>query len=177
MGQRICLYPGSFDPVTNGHMSVIRRAACLFDRVCVAILGNPEKPKGLRPELRAELLKTACEELPNVTVITAEGLTCELARKLNASWLIRGLRGHCDLDSELTMARVNHMLNGQLETVFLGPEPGLEDVSSSLVRELTGLGADITAFVPMAVHKRILSLYGPNQSGGTDNGRKQNPDL
>ena len=163
----ICLYPGSFDPVTNGHLSLIRRASERFDKVYVAVMRNPAKQGAFPVEERLRMLNEVCAPYENVHVLAAEGLTSALAAKLDATVLLRGLRGAQDLESELMMARVNHRLNPALETVFLGPEEGCETVSSSLVRELASLGGDIEAFVPPQVRDAIIHHY---TKGGPSNG-------
>ena len=155
----ICLYPGSFDPVTNGHLSLIRRASERFDRVFVAIMKNPAKRETFTVCERLRMLAQVCAPYGNVRVLAAEGLTSALAAQLNADTLLRGLRGAQDLESELSMAWVNRHLNPGLETVFFPPEPGCEDVSSTLVRELASLGADIDAFVPPVVRDAIIQHY------------------
>jgi len=164
----ICLYPGSFDPVTNGHLSLIRRAAERFDQVFVAVLRNPAKQGAFPVEERLRMLNRVCAPYENVHVLAAEGLTSALAKQLGAAVLLRGLRGAQDLESELMMARVNRRLNPALETVFLGPEEGCESVSSSLVRELASLGGDISAYVPPEVRDTIIQHY--QEKGGPSNG-------
>ena len=168
MSPVICLYPGSFDPVTNGHLSLIRRASERFGKVYVAVMRNPAKQGAFTVEERLQLLNSVCSPFENVTVLASEGLTSALAARLNATVLLRGLRGAQDLESELMMARVNRRLNPALETVFLGPEEGCESVSSSLVRELAFLGGDIGAFVPPQVRDAIIQHY--QDKGGPSNG-------
>ncbi len=167
MSPVICLYAGSFDPVTNGHLSLIRRASERFDKVFVAVMRNPAKQGAFPIGERMRMLADVCEPFANVRVLTAEGLTCALAAQLNATVLLRGLRGMQDLDSELTMARVNRRLNPALDTVFFAPEEGCESISSSLVRELASLGADIDSFVPPQVRDHIIKHYA---KGGPNNG-------
>ena len=167
MSRAICLYAGSFDPVTNGHLSLIRRAASRFDRVFVAVMRNPAKQGAFTVGERLAMLAEVCAPYGNVRVLAGEGLTAALAAQLNANVLLRGVRGMQDLESELTMARVNRRLNPGLETIFLPPEEGCEDVSSSLVRELASLGADFSAYVPPQVRDRIVNKY---SKGGTGNG-------
>ena len=163
----ICLYAGSFDPVTNGHLGLIQKASERFDKVFVAVMRNPSKQGTFTIDERMQMLREVCKPFPNVQILTAEGLTSELAAQLNATVLLRGLRGTQDLDSELTMARVNRRLNPALETIFLAPAEGCEDISSSLVRELASLGADIDAFVPPQVRDTIIQHYA---KGGQNNG-------
>ena len=162
-----CLYAGSFDPVTNGHLSLIARASRRFDRVFVAVMRNPAKQGAFTVGQRMAMLAAVCAPYANVRVLAAEGLTSELARQLNAAVLLRGLRGAQDLDSELMMARVNHQLNPALETFFLPPGEGCESVSSSLVRELASLGGDIRPYVPPQVRDTIIQHY---SKGGPSNG-------
>ena len=152
-----CLYAAGFDPVTNGHLSLIARASRRFDRVFVAVMRNPAKQGAFTVGQRMAMLAAVCAPYPNVRVLAAEGLTSELARQLNAAVLLRGLRG----------ARVNHQLNPALETFFLPPGEGCESVSSSLVRELASLGGDIGPYVPPQVRDTIIQHY---SKGGPSNG-------
>lgn len=159
MSQRCCLYPGSFDPVTNGHMDIIRRAARMFDRVVVGVLHNPDK-KGCFPvEQRVRMLQKACAALPNVEVISYGGLLAQLTRELDISVVVRGVRGGADLESETAMARINHRLNPALETIFLPSSAGMEEISASMVRQLAAFGADLKAYVPETVIKDILDAF------------------
>ena len=163
----ICLYAGSFDPVTNGHLSLIRRAAERFDRLFVAVMHNPQKHCAFSVGQRMAMLAEVCAPYANVRVLSSEGLTAALAAQLGATVLLRGLRSAQDLDSELTMARVNHRLNPALETVFLPPEEGCEAVSSSLVREIAAFGGNIDSFVPPVVRDQIIQHY---RQGGREHG-------
>ncbi len=159
MSQVICLYAGSFDPVTNGHLGLIRRAAERFDKVFVAVMRNPAKQGAFSVGERLRMLAEVCAPYGNVRVLAAEGLTSALAAQLNATVLLRGLRGLQDLESELSMAKINRKLNPKLETVFFPPEEGCEAVSSSLVRELASLGGNIDEFVPPQVRDAIIKHY------------------
>ena len=162
----ICLYAGSFDPVTNGHLGLISRAAGMFDRVYVAIMKNAEKQGTFSIAERLDMLAKVCAPYQNVRVLAGDGLTSALARQLGATVLLRGLRGARDLESELMMARVNRRLSPGLETLFLPPEEGCEDISSSLVRELARLGGNIDPFVPQAVRDMIIKHYQGGNSHG-----------
>ena len=156
-----CLYPGSFDPVTLGHMDVIRRAAGLFDHVTVGVLHNPDK-KGCFPvDKRVEMLKKACRDLPNVQVVAYGGLLADLARDMGISTVIRGIRSMSDVDSEMTMARINRTLNPSLETLFLPAGSRYQEISASMVRQLASFGADLTPFVPKEVLPDILAAFIP----------------
>lgn len=154
-----CLYPGSFDPVTLGHLDVVERAAGIFDRVIVGVLHNPEK-KGCFPiEKRMEMLEKACGHLANVQIISYAGLLADLTREMSIPVVIRGIRGMSDLESETAMARINHQLNPALETLFLPASPGKEEISASMVRQLASFGADLSAFVPSQVLPDILAAF------------------
>lgn len=157
-----CLYPGSFDPVTLGHMDIIRRAAAIFDRVIVGVLHNPEK-KGLFPvEKRVEMLEKACASIPNVRIISHGGLLADLTREMEISVVVRGVRGMNDLESETAMARINHQLNPRLETVFLPAASGREEISASMVRQLASFGADLSAYVPSEVLPDVVAAFKKN---------------
>ena len=145
------LYPGSFDPVTKGHMDIIRRAARLCDELVVAVMHNPAKRGCFPVEERLALIRRAVAHLPNVTVDSWDGLTVAYARKIGADCLVRGLRGAGDFQSESLLAQVNGRLAPGLETVFLLSKPEHMCVSSSVVREAASFGADISTFVPAAI--------------------------
>ncbi|WP_022881118.1 pantetheine-phosphate adenylyltransferase [Gryllotalpicola ginsengisoli] len=152
---RIAVVPGSFDPVTLGHLDVIERAARLFDRVHVLVVHNPDKPSGLfPPEVRAQVIEKAVAEagLPDsITVGTmGGGLLADYCTRVGASALVKGLRSHTDLVYETPMAIVNEHLAG-VDTVFVLPRPQNAQVSSSLVRQVLALGGDVSPYVPSAV--------------------------
>ena len=148
MNKSRCLYPGSFDPVTLGHLDIIRRAAAIFETVVVGVLHNPEK-KGCFPvEQRMEMLRRACADIPNVQVISYGGLLAQLTRETGISVVVRGVRGVSDLESETVMARINRQLNPALETLFLPASPETGEISASMVRQLAAFGADLSAYVP-----------------------------
>lgn len=154
MRRAVC--PGSFDPVTNGHLDVIRRAASLFDEVVVATGTNPSKRRLFDPEERMEMLREAVAPWPNVTVAGFSGLIVDFCREIEAGAIVKGLRGATDYEYELPMAQMNRHLTG-VETIFL---PGAVDnafVSSSLIKEVAALGGDITGLVPVAVQERLLA--------------------
>lgn len=151
MSDRRAVCPGSFDPVTNGHIDVISRAATLFDDVVVAVLVNPAKAGLFGLEERLSLLRGAVEHLPTVSVqVVGGGLLVEFCRSVGAVAVVKGLRGGTDFAYELPMALMNRHLTG-LETVFLAGDPRLEHVSSSLIKEVAGHGGDVTGLVPDAV--------------------------
>ena len=154
-----CLYPGSFDPVTLGHMDMIRRAAALFDTVVVGVLHNPEKKGCFSVEQRVDMLKKACVGIPNVQVISYGGLLAQLTREEGISVVVRGVRGVNDLESETAMARINRQLNPALETLFLPASPEMGEISASMVRQLAAFGADLSAYVPSEVLPDILAAF------------------
>lgn len=161
----VALYPGSFDPVHNGHLAIVAAASPLFDAVVVAVGYNPGKPTGMfdgptRAELIVESL--APMKLANVRVTTFTGLVTTAARDEGADCLVKGLRSGSDLDAELLQANMNHQTSNGLPTIFF---PGLGPsalVSSRYVREIAAAGGDVQSVVPAAVHARIVGLRGPN---------------
>ena len=155
--RHLAVCPGSFDPVTNGHVDVVRRAATLFDEVVVAVLANPAKT-GLFPiEERVELIRAALDGERGVRVETVPGgLLVDYCRSVGAVAIVKGVRSGNDYAYELPMARMNRHLTG-IETVFLPADPAFEHVSSSLVKEVAGLGGDVAGLVPDAVLPRLLA--------------------
>ena len=168
MKQSCCLYPGSFDPVTNGHMDLIRRAAALFDRVVVGVLHNPDKQGCFSVEQRLDMLKRACRDVPGVEIVAHGGLLAELTRELGVTVVVRGVRGSADLENETVMARINGQLHPGLETVFLPASAACQDISASMVRQLALFGADLSAYVPREVIRDIEEKFARNQSIGED---------
>lgn len=158
---RTCIYPGSFDPLTLGHLDIIRRAAAQYDRVIVAVLHNPAK-KGCFPvDKRLEMIAKACQGLSGVETAAWDGLLVDFVRHTGACAVIRGLRGVSDFESEMTMAQLNERLLPGLETVFLMTRPEHQCVSSSAVREAASFGADISGFVPAAIAGDIQEHFRP----------------
>jgi pantetheine-phosphate adenylyltransferase len=154
MTRAVC--PGSFDPVTNGHLDIFRRASGLFDELVVATGTNPSKSRLFDPEERLEMLRTVCADLPNVTVMGFTGLIVDFCRDLGAQAIVKGLRGGNDYEYELPMAQMNTHLTG-VETVFISTSASLGYVSSSLVKEVASLGGDVSALVPASVHTRLVA--------------------
>ena len=159
MKESVCLFPGSFDPVTNGHMDVIRRAAKIFDRVVVGVLHNPDKRGLFSVDQRVAMLKKACADIPQAEVIAYGGLLADLTREKNIRVVIRGVRGTGDLESETAMARINGQLDPGLETLFLPASPGCGEISASMVRQLAAFGADLSAYVPPEALPDILAAF------------------
>lgn len=145
------VYPGSFDPPTLGHVSIVRRAASLFDKVTVMVGVNPLKKPWLSAEARQELLRTCFADEPKVDVICESGLIATAVKDLGAHAIIKGIRSEADLRSEQVMAEANSTLGDGLETLFLMSKGELQGVSSSLVRQIDHMGGDVSPFVPECV--------------------------
>jgi pantetheine-phosphate adenylyltransferase len=152
--------PGSYDPVTLGHADVIRRAAALYDEVVVAVLHNPSKHGTFTPQERRDLILDGCGDLDNVRVATfADRLLVDVCREVEATAVVKGLRGGTDFAYELPMALMNRHLTG-LETVFLPGDPRFEHISSSLVKEVARHGGDISGLVSDRVRDALLERLG-----------------
>jgi pantetheine-phosphate adenylyltransferase len=149
---KIAVYPGSFDPITNGHLDVVRRAARVFDRVIVAVLANPRKTPLLDAATRVEVIGRAIAADPSlaarVEVRTFDGLTVEFCRAVGAGFLVRGLRAIADFETELQLAHNNHQLAPEVDTVFFMTSLEHSYVSSSLVKEIALFGGDVSAMLP-----------------------------
>lgn len=159
----LCIYPGSFDPVTNGHLDVIRRAARLFDQVVVAVLHNPAKTGLFSVEKRLDMLRRVCAQMPNVRADSFEGLLADYVRKTDAAVVLRGLRSEADFQSEFPMAQLNRQLLPQAETLFLPADPAHLCLSSSAVREIGRFGGDVTPFVPSCISQEVAEAFQPYQ--------------
>lgn len=157
MTRAVC--PGSFDPVTNGHVDIFRRTAALFDELVVATGTNISKSRLFQPEERLEMLREACADLPNVTVMGFTGLIVDFCKEIDAQAIVKGLRGGNDYEYELPMAQMNAHLTG-VETVFIPTTASLGYVSSSLVKEVAALGGDVSALVPAKVLARLEERFG-----------------
>ena len=152
---RNAVYPGTFDPITNGHQDLVRRAASIFDHVIVAIAANPNKAPLFPLETRVDLARRVLHELPNVEVRGYAGLTVEFARKENASVIVRGLRAVSDFEFEFQLANMSRHLDREIETVFLTPQEQFTFISSTLVREIAILGGDVREFVHPIVEAEL----------------------
>jgi len=152
---RRAVCPGSFDPVTNGHVDVINRAAGLYDELVVAVLVNPGKAGLFSVDERMELLRDAVAELPNVTVDSFEGLLVDYCRTNDIPVIVKGLRAVSDFEYELQMAQMNRELAG-VETLFVPTAPQVGHLSSSLVKQIAKFGGDVSRLVPKAVNDRLL---------------------
>jgi pantetheine-phosphate adenylyltransferase len=148
---RIAVYPGSFDPLTNGHLDIIRRGTRLFDRIIVAVLENEGKSPLFSVAERKELITRSIADIPNVEVQSFRGLLVDFMQSLHANVVVRGIRAVSDYEYELQMALMNRELNGGVETIFMLPAVEFTYVSSRLVKEVFRLGGDITRLVPPPV--------------------------
>ncbi|NEK57504.1 pantetheine-phosphate adenylyltransferase [Geodermatophilus sabuli] len=153
MRRAVC--PGSFDPVTNGHVDVINRAAALYDELVVAVLVNPGKAGLFSVEERMELLRDAVAGLPTVTVDSFEGLLVDYCRSNDIPVIVKGLRAVSDFEYELQMAQMNREL-AAVETLFVPTAPQVGHLSSSLVKQIATFGGDVSSLVPEAVHRKLL---------------------
>ena len=156
------LYPGTFDPPTNGHVDLIQRGAKLFDHLTVAILNNREKNPLFTVEERVEMLKEVTGTLANVSIATFEGLMVEFARKQGASAVLRGIRAISDYEYEFQMALMNRRLAPEIETVFLQPAGRYSFVSSRMLKEVFSFGGDVDGLVPPSVLKRLRGRMSKN---------------
>ncbi len=161
---RLAICPGSFDPVTNGHVDVIQRASQLFDKVVVLVAVNAGKHGVFSAEERCVLLRRATAHLPNVEVDSYGGLLADYARERKAAAIVKGLRALSDFEYEFQMALTNRKLNDEVETVFLTTSTEYMYLSSSLVKEVARLGGDITEFVPPCVANDILNKFERNDT-------------
>ena len=156
---RICVYAGSFDPVTVGHADIIERAAKLCDKLYVTVMYNPSKNGCFPVELRLEMLQKVTADLNNVEVDAWNGLMVDYVRKMNADFVIRGIRGMADLESESNLAQINARLLPGLETIFLMSQPEHTCISSSAVREAALFGADYSSFVPARIYTDAKAYF------------------
>jgi pantetheine-phosphate adenylyltransferase len=145
--KRHAAYPGTFDPITNGHHDLVRRAAGIFDRIVVAVAANPNKAPLFPLEKRVELARKVLADIPNVEVMGYEGLTVEFARQQKLGVILRGLRAISDFEFEFQLANMSRHLSRDIETVFMTPQEQFTFISSTLVREIAVLGGDVHEFV------------------------------
>ena len=157
---RLAVYPGSFDPLTNGHVDIIQRGARLFDRIVIALLVNPDKSALFSIAERAEMARDVFVSRPNVEVDTFDGLLVDYARRRRANVIVRGLRAISDFEYEMQMALMNRRLSPELETVFMMPAEPYTYVSSRLVKEVFALGGSVAGLVPEVVAARLAAKHG-----------------
>jgi pantetheine-phosphate adenylyltransferase len=156
---RIGFYPGSFDPITYGHLDIITRGAKLFDKLYIAISYNPNKNTTFSTEERMDLVNQCVKDIDNVEVIKSNQLTVEHCLELGATHILRGLRAVTDYDYEFQMTNFNHQINDQVDTVFLMTQGKYSFLSSSSVRELAGFKGDVSPFVPKVVKDAINKKF------------------
>ncbi|MDE3068365.1 MAG: pantetheine-phosphate adenylyltransferase [Verrucomicrobiota bacterium] len=161
---RAAIYPGSFDPVTNGHLDVVQRAAKLFDRVVVAVAKNDSKQPLFTLEERLALVREATAHLPNVQAGTFDGLLVEYVAAQNAQVIVRGLRAVSDFEFEFQLALMNRKLDENIETIFMMPKDTYTFLSSRMVKEIARLGGDVGAFVPAHVQTALIRKLKPRRN-------------
>ncbi len=155
----IAIYPGSFDPVTNGHIDIIERASKISDKLYVAVLMNSSKSPLFSVENRVNMLMEVTKHIENVEVVAFSGLLVDFAKQINAKIIIRGLRAITDFEYELQMAQTNHILNSEIDTCFLTSNLEYSYLSSSTVKEVASFGGDISNFVPDYVAKKVYEKF------------------
>jgi|TARA_B100002003_G_scaffold250935_1_gene292211 pantetheine-phosphate adenylyltransferase len=158
---RIAVYPGSFDPLTNGHVDIILRGAHIFDKIVLALLVNVDKNPLFSLEERLEITRKVFQEYPNVEVDTFDGLLVDYAKRRDISVIVRGLRAISDFEYELQMALMNRRLSPETETVFMMPAEQYTYVSSRLVKEVFALGGSVSGLVPEVVEERLMKKHQP----------------
>jgi pantetheine-phosphate adenylyltransferase len=159
----LAVFPGSFDPLTNGHVDIISRGARLFDRIVVAIAVNSEKAPLFTLEERLEIAQAVFENQPSVEIDTFDGLLVDYVARRNADVIVRGLRAVSDFEFEFQMALMNRRLNGEVETVFMMPAEQYTYISSRLIKEVCGLGGRVHGLVPDMVEERLRAKLSPAQ--------------
>ncbi|MEW5934845.1 MAG: pantetheine-phosphate adenylyltransferase [Bacillota bacterium] len=159
------VYPGSFDPVTAGHLDIIERAARIFDRLVVTVFPNPAKAPLFAVEERVAMLREVTRHLPNVEVDSSEGLLVPYVRRVGARVIVKGLRAMSDFDYEFRMALMNKKLDPEVETVFILTSSQYAYLSSSLIKEVASLGGCVTGLVPPVVERRLRELWPVQEPG------------
>ncbi len=157
--QQIVVYPGSFDPVTNGHLDIIKRASSVFDKVIVAVFRNPRKEPLFTMDERVELLSNVTKKIDNVSIDSFTGLTIDYVKSKNAIAIIRGLRAISDFEGEFQMASLNKELDGNVETIFFMTDTKYAYLSSSVVKEVAQFGGNIIDLVPMGVKEALEKKF------------------
>jgi len=155
MTKRIAIYPGSFDPITNGHIDLIKRASKLFDEVIVGIAQNSKKSAFLAIEDRIDIASETLKDISNIKVLSFNTLLVDFAKAQNAKVIIRGLRAVSDFEYEFQLSGMNKHLNPDIETLFMTPAEQYANISSSLVREILSLGGDVSHFIPISVEAHL----------------------
>lgn len=156
---RRAVYPGSFDPLTLGHLDIIRRSAGIVDELVVSVLHNSAKNSLFSTDERVSMIKEVTQDIPNVKVATFDGLLVDYVKEIDASLIIRGLRAVTDFEYELQLTQTNHILNPEVETIFLTTNLQYSYLSSTIVKEIASYGGDISQFVPPEFIERIFKKY------------------
>ncbi|SPD72133.1 Phosphopantetheine adenylyltransferase [uncultured Desulfobacterium sp.] len=164
MNGRTAIYPGTFDPITNGHISIVKRALQIFDRLIIAILTNPQKSPLFTTEERISMITDVLKDLPNIEVDTFEGLTVEYAVLKQSNVILRGLRALSDFEYEFQMALMNRKLNRDVQSIFLMTDYKWFYTSSTIVKEAASLGGDISGLVPDLVELRLKEKFGKTKN-------------
>ena len=152
---KVAIFPGRFDPLTLGHLDLIKRGSQLFDQLAVAVMTNTSKTPLFTVQERVDQIKEAVQQLPNVSVITTEGLTVDLMNKIGADYLLRGLRNTADFQYERDIAAMNLHLDNQVETMFMMADPKYQHLSSSLLKEVAIYGGNIDDYLPGSISKQL----------------------
>jgi pantetheine-phosphate adenylyltransferase len=171
--ERVALFPGSFDPFTNGHLDLARRASALFDRVVVAVANHPAKTSLFTPQERVAMIRASVKGLANVTAIHFEGLVVDCARQVGAQSLVRGLRAVSDFEFEFQMGLMNRRLSPGLEVVFLLPDQEYTYLNSTLVKEVARYGGRIRGLVPAVAEQALLEKFRSRSKKDGRKGRKR----
>lgn len=158
------MYPGSFDPITEGHLDIIKRASGMFDEVIIAIMKNPKKKATFTEEERKAMIEKCTADLKNVKVVIGHGLTVRLAKEMGCVALIRGIRAVADYEYELQQATANMMLDSTIETVFLVARPEYSFLSSSVAKEIAYYNGDITGFIPDCIMEEVKKELMPKKN-------------
>lgn len=161
------VYPGSFDPVTKGHLDIIERAAAIVDELIVGVLNNNEKTPLFSVEERVKMLKDVTVHIPNVRIESFSGLSVEFVKKCGAAFLVRGLRAVTDFEYELQMAQTNRSIDREVDTLFFTTELKYAYISSTIVKEVAYYGGDISGFVPSQVVQRVCEKISQKTRGNT----------
>lgn len=162
------IYPGTFDPVTYGHLDIIHRSAKMVDELIVGVLNNKSKSPLFSPDERVEMLKEELKDMPNVKVIAFDGLLIDFAKAQKAGFVIRGLRAVTDFEYELQMALTNRTLDPEIDTIFLTTSLKYAYISSSTVKEVAAFHGDISKFVPKRIVKKVEKRYSMKNTKGGD---------
>ena len=166
---KIAIYPGSFDPITSGHLNIIRRAANIFDRLIVCVMVNSTKKPLFSQEERVQMIKDVTKDIPNIEVESSCELLAEYARQKGSCVIVKGLRAGSDFENEFSMAIINHKINPDLDTMFLTAEHQYMYLSSSTVKELAGYDVDLSEFLP----KPIIPVFKQRIADVCQGGKKQ----